>query len=493
MAASKPKHPLGSPQEHIEMCKTHDLPIDVICEDCDEFICGKCAKTDHRDHEWSTIPTAASQKRRGLLNFLKKIKEEDLPGIEEKIEKMSKQITENEELCDSEIKKLQKHYDEIITSLSEIKKRNERRLRDHLKDKNDQLESVKSELFKKRESIAETVQFMEDSKSAMSDYSMIDNHRELTQLLAGLDVDIKGFKHSVRYSKGEISDNVMEKLIGKTLNLKDICLTETSSFKYGDQRIVFLRALSEAQCYIRELESPYTEQVNKEGEKKHKYNITPNDMCVTDNGDVYFTDFTNYSIRSLSLSGSVSTVISTNPLVPAGICQSVDGGLLVTLLNSVSDRYKLESHSRRLVRHITVTGDVIHEYEYQEDGKTRLFTVPYRITQNSNSEICVVNRTSDTTGDLVIMSPSGRVKSVYRGQNLTGNLDLTNVECDSHCNILVTDKASKNIHLLNPDGEFLKFLLTENEVNSPFRLSLYKSTLWVGYYGGLVKVFLYRV
>ncbi|XP_061178470.1 uncharacterized protein LOC133187129 [Saccostrea echinata] len=493
MADSKPKYPLGSPQEHIEMCKTHNLPIDVICEDCDEFICGKCAKTDHRDHEWNTLPTAATQRRRGLLNFLKKIKEEDLPGMDEKIENVSKQITENKEECDFEIQKLQKHYDEIMNRLSEIRKINEQRLRDHMEEKNQKLNGVKSELDKKKKEITETVKFMEDNKGTMSDYSLIDNHRELTQLLSGQDVDMENCKHSVRYNKGEISDEVLENIIGRILDLSNISLIETSLFKYGDGRIVLLRALCKDQCYIREVNILYTEQLNKEGEKKHRYNISPFQLCVIDTGDVYFTDFDNNTISCLSPSGSVSTVISTDPLVPLGICQSVDGGLLVTLRDMELDDYKLDSRSRRLVRHITVTGDVIHEYEYQEDGQTRLFTLPYSVTQNSNSDICVVNLTSNTTGELVILSPSGNMKSIYRGQNLTEDFWATDVVCDSLCNILVTDLCNSQIHLLSPDGEFLKFLLTENKVYYPCSLSLYKSILWVGYYEGLVKVFQYTM
>ncbi|XP_061165855.1 uncharacterized protein LOC133174776 [Saccostrea echinata] len=176
-------------------------------------------------------------------------------------------------------------------------------------------------------------------------------------------------------------------------------------------------------------------------------------------------------------------------MLPGTICQSVDGGLLVTLRDNKSEHYNLDSYSRRIVRHITVTEDVIREYEYQEDGQTRLFTLPVRVTQNSNSDICVVNYTSPSTGDLVIMSSSGRMKSVYCGQNLTKNFYPTDVVCDSLCNILITDLGNKQIHLLSPDGEFFKFLLKENEVNRTCRLTMYKSTLWVGYNEGFVKVF----
>ncbi|XP_062599812.1 uncharacterized protein LOC134261384 [Saccostrea cucullata] len=378
-----------------------------------------------------------------------------------------------------------------MARLTEIRKNNEQRLRDNLKERNKKLNSVKSELDNKKKDIEETLKFMENNKSTMSDYGFIDNHKELSKLLSGvnLDFDMKSCEHSMRYSKGDISDEVLENMIGKTLDLDETSLTETSSFKYASDNI---------------------EQINKEGEIKHRYNIAAYDMCVIDTGDVYFTNYSNKSISCMSPSGSVSTVISMDPLALVGICQSVDGGLLVTLRDEESERYKSESHSRRLVRHITMTGDVIHEYEYQEDGQTRLFTNPFRVTQNSNSDICVVNSTSTSTGELVIMSPSGRMKSVYRGQNLTKNFTPNDVVSDSLCNILVTDLLNKQIHLLSPDGEFLnflltdnevyhpsaeflKFLLTENEVNGPIRLSLYKSTLWVGYYEGVAKVFQYRM
>ncbi|XP_061178367.1 uncharacterized protein LOC133187009 [Saccostrea echinata] len=371
MASSKPKYPLGSPQEHTEMCKTHDLPIDVICDDFNEFICGKCIKTDHRDHDWNTVLAAATQRRRGLIKFLRKIKEEELPGINEKLEKVSKQITENKELCDSEIKRLQKHYNEIMARMTNIKEHKEQQFRDNLKKNNEKLDVAQSELNKKKKEIADIVKFLEEYNSTMSDYGFIDNYRELTQLLSGLDVDMKNSTPSVRYST-----------------------------------------------------------------------VMPN----------------------LSVSGLLK-----------------------------SDHFELELHSRRLVRHITVTCDVIHEYEYQEDGQTRLFTLPRSVTQNSNSDICVVNRTNSTVGELVIMCTSGRVKYVYRGQNLTEDFWPGNAVWDSLCNILVPDLNDKQIHLLSPVGEFLKYLLTENEVNCPTRLSLYKSTLWVGNMEGLVKVFQYTM
>ncbi|XP_062609424.1 uncharacterized protein LOC134271194 [Saccostrea cucullata] len=491
MAVNNSEYPFGSPLVHVQNCEIHGLPIDLICEECVEFICANCAR--HKDHEWKTLPTAATERKRGLLEFLRNIKEDGLPNIEEKIEKMSKQIAENKEVCDSEIKKLRKHYDKIMARLTEIRIHHEQTLRENLIKKNGQLNHIKTELEKRKRVIVDTVEFMEENNNNMSDYSLIDNHSELTKLLSELNVHMTICEHSVRFTRGEINDDLLQSLVGKTVDSNNIGVTQINAFRYGGNTITVLETFNEDRCYIRGHKSEYTEKVNKEGVKEHNsFDIIPYDLCVTNTGDVYYTNARNKSVCFLSPSRSIFKIFSSESLVPRGICISRIGGLLVIFTNSESDLCNLQSQSRCFVRHITLMGDLIHEYEYKKDGHTRLFTFPVRITQNSNSDICVVNRTNNTTGELVIISPSGHLKSVFRGQNLTEDFRPTDVACDSLWHILVTDLYNNRIHLLSPDGEFLKFLLTENEVSRPSALSLYKSTLWVGYREGFVKVFQYR-
>lgn len=93
MAEAKEEYPLDTPQEHVSMCEKHDLmPIEIICEDCDKFICSKCVKEDHKDHNWNTIITASTLKARGLMNSMKKIEEEDIKIKDEGIKRPSQRI-----------------------------------------------------------------------------------------------------------------------------------------------------------------------------------------------------------------------------------------------------------------------------------------------------------------------------------------------------------------------------------------------------------------
>eukprot|EP00105_Crassostrea_gigas_P028289 XP_011449897.1 PREDICTED: E3 ubiquitin-protein ligase TRIM33-like [Crassostrea gigas] len=190
MAAIPVSSKYPSAQEHIPMCIKHYLNIDMTCEDCDEFICSQCAKTDHKDHDWKTIPTAGSLRRRELKKTLSKVKEKDIAEIDEKIKKASKQKEGNKKCCDSEVSKLQKHYDAIVSKLDEIKKNLETKLVENLVRKNAEVSKKILGLEKKREHIKDLVEFLEDKHGTMSDYSLIDNLRDLTNLVSNTDSDI---------------------------------------------------------------------------------------------------------------------------------------------------------------------------------------------------------------------------------------------------------------------------------------------------------------
>lgn len=66
---------------------------------------------------------------------------------------------------------------------------------------------------------------------------------------------------------------------------------------------------------------------------------------------------------------------------------------------------------------------------------------------------------------------------------------FSDVACDSRSNTIVSDKEHGHIHLLGPDGRFVKYLLTQDEIRHPSSMSLINYTLWVGNTEGFVKEF----
>lgn len=482
-----------TPQEHSLMCERHYLmPIDVTCEDCETFLCSTCVKEDHTDHNWQTIHTAATLRTRGLLKFLTKIDENDIQQIDEKIKLASRQLEENKNRCETEVSRIQTQCDAMIEKLIEIKKKHEKTLKAGLESTNSQVIKTKLHLENKKQSILQHVRSLRNNGGTMTDMILLKTLRKLTKLLSTEDVDTEGkFLFSMRLKSGDIRTHVLESMLGYIFNADQITVTETHSFHCGNDSILILEAMYEDKCLLGNLNLNHFELVNKHGRKEKIFRADVADVCVTDNNEIYVTNLLNNSISRLSLSGLVSTIFSTDPFEPMGICQTIDGDLLVTLSGAESDLYDLNFHSRRLLRHVTVNGNIIKDFEYHEDRQTRLFTLPARVEQNGNTDICVINRTSAIKGELVILSVSGFTKSVYRGHVQRLELNATDVACDSHFNIIVGEINSNNIHLLSPDGKFLRYLLTVNHVNQVFSLSLRNSTLWVGENTGLVKVFRY--
>ena len=336
---------------------------------------------------------------------------------------------------------------------------------------------------------------LKETYNEMPDIVLIKTHNELTSLTSTNNNDLEKSHFFMKYEIEDINDAVLLSIIGHIIDLEQITVTETNSFQWGNEQIEVLKAIDDDTCLMRNTRgSSYIEQVGRSGKKEKQFSVNINDVCIAVNDEIYVTDGEDKTISRLSASGSLSSIVSTDPLEPVGICQTIGGDLLVTLTDNESDPYKLRDGNRRQLRRVTVLGDVIREYEYQEDGQTRLFTAPKRVTQNGNTDICVINSTSKTTSELVIMSFYGSRKSVYHGCN-EKQLDfyVTDVVCDYKCNIIVNDLHKSTIHILDSRGHFMKYLLTEKEIYNPSSISLRNSTLWVANVNGQVKLFHYHI
>ena len=215
MAEAKEEYILGTPQEHVSMCEKHHLmPIEIICEDCEEFICSKCVKEDHKDHNWNTIVTAATLKARGLMKSMTKIEEEDIKKIDERIQRASQMIESNNEKYEIEIAKIQRHYDTMVEMLKKSKEKHEGSLRRNLDAKNARIREIQSNLEEQRKKVIKRVQCIKKNGSTMHDEVLLKSHRELTKLIASVDhfSELRPFRGT--YASGNIDEEVLKSMMG---------------------------------------------------------------------------------------------------------------------------------------------------------------------------------------------------------------------------------------------------------------------------------------
>lgn len=66
---------------------------------------------------------------------------------------------------------------------------------------------------------------------------------------------------------------------------------------------------------------------------------------------------------------------------------------------------------------------------------------------------------------------------------------LYDVVCDYCNNIIVSDYFGSQVYFLNFDGEFLKYLLIDNEIICLVFMFFFSSCLWISNFNGIVKKF----
>ena len=177
---------LETPQEHEVMCDKNDLKaIDVLCKDC-----------------------------------------------KKKFQRMSQQMKKYRERCETDVLKLQRHYDAIVEKLLEIKRKHEKTLRESLENRNAEVNKTKSSLEEKKE---------------------------------GTEGD--SF-YLLKYKDGGINEALLESMMGDIFNAEETVIAATNSVQLGGGSTISLLDKNEDTCSLTNEKSPYLEQVNKHGKKE---------------------------------------------------------------------------------------------------------------------------------------------------------------------------------------------------------------------------------
>lgn len=92
-------------------------------------------------------------------------------------------MKENEKRCETEVFRLQKHFDAIVEKLDIIRKRYEAILKDRFESKNAEINKIRSNMERKKNDILQLVESIRENASTMTDISLVKTHRELTKLL----------------------------------------------------------------------------------------------------------------------------------------------------------------------------------------------------------------------------------------------------------------------------------------------------------------------
>lgn len=164
------------------------------------------------------------------------------------------------------------------------------------------------------------------------------------------------------------------------------------------------------------------------------------------------------------------------------VCSHSSGDVLVGMWEVGTDRGK--------IMRLNSIGEIKDTIE-KDKNNDNLYKNPMFITENNNGDIVV----SDLNRCLVVTDRGGEHRFSYTGHPTGSGLTPCGICTDIFSNILVCDKRTNTVQMIDKDGAFKYFLLTESDgIFKPWGLcyDIISHLLWVGSdSNNVVKIFRY--
>ncbi|XP_078340201.1 uncharacterized protein LOC111106790 [Crassostrea virginica] len=176
----------------------------------------------------------------------------------------------------------------------------------------------------------------------------------------------------------------------------------------------------------------------------------PRDIAVTRSGGLVYSDYRDRSINLVS-GTQIQTLITLRGWIPWGLCSTSSGDLLVIMTSDDDKQTKVVRYSGSTQK---------QTIQYDDQGKPFYSSGYYYtkyLSENRNSDICVADYDACA---VVVVSAARKLRFRYTGPPSTPQESFRprGITTDSRANILTSDHYKHRIHIIDQDGNFLRFL-----------------------------------
>eukprot|EP00105_Crassostrea_gigas_P036529 XP_019920677.1 PREDICTED: uncharacterized protein LOC105323222 [Crassostrea gigas] len=183
---------------------------------------------------------------------------------------------------------------------------------------------------------------------------------------------------------------------------------------------------------------------------KTKSEVNLNDIAVDGDGDLLYSDWGTKTVNKVK-NEQTEELIRLQVWRPFNLCVTCTGDLLVTMCSDDETQSKVVRYSGSTEK---------QTIQFDDEGKPLYSgnSLMKYITENRNNDICVADYNA---GAVVVVDESGKLRWRYTGHRSTTKnkpFKPQGITTDIQCRILTADSENHCIHILDQDGQFLRYI-----------------------------------
>ncbi|XP_048748341.2 E3 ubiquitin-protein ligase TRIM36-like [Ostrea edulis] len=447
-------------------CLKHaEKDCEMYCESCHIPVCTTCISSGkHKGHDLSDILEKLGSKKQRI--------QKDLEELENKI---YPRYTEISSAVQTEKAQVETNYGKLATTADqqgevwhrEVTAIVNKRKADIVETKTKHISILDKQADEITHRMTEINQVILEMKNILdtNDISLTSTYKSRNDEFNKLPPTIKVTLPNL--SPPTINTKTLNEIFGSLTSLSVTTVKPlldeprvTATIDTGYNRLLSVSCLSEDQVWTRgdnntmkllNLQSKLLTSIQTKSGRR------PGDIAVTRDGYLVYTDYHGNTINLIK-NKQIQTVITLQGWRPLYVCCTAGNDLLVTMVS--------DDKQSKVVRYSGSTEK--HSIQFDDQGRPLYSSGGCKyLSENRNLDICVADYGASA---VVVVNLSGKLRFRYTGHpSNTGELfHPVGITTDSQSHILTADYYNNRIHILDQDGQFLRYI--HCDLDSPLGL-----------------------